>query len=188
MIFLVGSTNPVKVNAVKDASISQWPDAAFKEFEVKSGVSEQPMTDEETLLGSINRSKEALKAGKLVIDTEPDSEVLSVGLEGGIMMINDKMWTTIWATVTDISNQHYSANGGRFLVPQFLADQIQGGEEMGPAISKYFGGRSIKTQEGLVGVVTKNFLDRTQLYSAIAKLAIGQWYGRNWQKQLDIFV
>lgn len=188
MIFLVASTNPVKVNAVKTAAVSRWPDAIFKEFEVKSGVSEQPMTDEETLQGSINRSKEALHLGKSLIEANSGAEILSIGLEGGVMMINNKMWTTIWATVTDTNKLHYSANGGRFLVPQFLADQIQNGEEMGPAISKYFGGRSIKTQEGLVGVVTKNFLDRTQLYSAIAKLAIGQWYGRNWEKKLDIFI
>ncbi len=188
MIFFIGSTNPVKINAVKLATQDYWPQAKLLGFEVDSQVSEQPHSDQETKLGAINRAKAALKIGKISHQQElkNNQDYFGVGLEGGVMMINDQMWTTIWVTVIDKNNKLFLANGGRFLVPEFLANQINQGEEMGPALSKYFNGRSVKTQEGLVGIVTNNYLDRAELYSAIVKLAIGQWYGQNWQDQLDI--
>jgi len=34
----------------------------------------------------------------------------------------------------------------------------------------------------MIGVVTNNFVDRTEEYSAIIKMALGLWYGRTWQK------
>lgn len=52
---LVGSTNPVKLNATKQAFAQCFPDKVF-EFEtceVESGVSDQPMSDEEARQGNV---------------------------------------------------------------------------------------------------------------------------------------
>lgn len=58
----IGSSNLVKVNAVKFAFESNWPeeDFEFSEIEVSSGVSEQPMSDLETRLGAKNRALSVL--------------------------------------------------------------------------------------------------------------------------------
>ncbi|HBF73413.1 MAG TPA: non-canonical purine NTP phosphatase, partial [Alteromonas australica] len=57
----VGSQNPVKVNAALE-TLSDTLDEAFEVegISVPSGVSEQPMTEEETREGAINRVKALL--------------------------------------------------------------------------------------------------------------------------------
>lgn len=55
---IVASTNPVKINAARRAFERLFPDDQFEVVgeEVKSGVSDQPMSDEETLRGATNRA------------------------------------------------------------------------------------------------------------------------------------
>ncbi|HQM15875.1 MAG TPA: inosine/xanthosine triphosphatase [Candidatus Woesebacteria bacterium] len=210
-IWVVGSLNPVKINAVRLALASRWPSALVVGFETESGVPAQPMSDAQTRKGSINRAKFALTCGldkyccsqkKFAQDCSccfslkkknkfkeagchcRSQSIMSVGLEGGLMKIGSKLWTTIWACVMDESGQKYLANGGRFLVPNCLTNQLYQGIEMGEVVAHYFQGRSVKTQEGLIGVMTKKFLDRTELYQAIVKLAVGQWFGRDWWQEI----
>ena len=55
MKIAVGSTNPVKLTAVRIAAQGQWPDAVVEGFAVASGVAEQPRSDAETRQGAENR-------------------------------------------------------------------------------------------------------------------------------------
>ncbi len=188
MKIFVGSTNPVKTNAVTLAAVEQWPEVEVFGYEVASGVNEQPMSDAETKQGAINRAKKVFNLGLASLTQKPTDKisVLGIGLEGGVFVDSeDQMWTTVWAAVIDQSGAIFLANGARFKVAKIVADDIIRGQEMGPIISNYFNGRSVKTQEGLIGIVTNNFVDRTEEYSAIAKMAIGLWYGRNWQEKLQ---
>jgi inosine/xanthosine triphosphatase len=184
MIIFVGSTNPVKLNATTVAASETWPEVSAIGYEVESQVSDQPMTDEETKTGAINRARAVLRKG--LSDQKFDaSEVLGVGLEGGVFIDGKgEMWTTVWAAVVDKDNQLFVANGARFPVPKIVADRIEQGKEMGPIMASFFNGRLVKKQEGMIGVVTKGFVDRTEEYMAIIKMALGQWYGRDWQRQL----
>ncbi len=45
MEFVMGSTNPAKVKAVKEVLAIHFPQALFAETEVGSGVSDQPFVD-----------------------------------------------------------------------------------------------------------------------------------------------
>ncbi len=184
MKIFVGSINPVKLNATTVAASETWPEVSVIAYEVDSQVSDQPMTDEETKTGAINRARAVLRKG--LADQKSDvSEVLGVGLEGGVLIDKKgEMWTTIWAVVIDKDNELFVANGARFPVPKLIADRVKQGEEMGPVMASFFNGRPVKKQEGMIGVVTKGFVDRTEEYTAIIKMALGQWYGRDWQQDL----
>ena len=65
----VGSTNPAKIKAVKAAFQKVWPDKKWvvEGVEVKSGVSDQPMSTSESIKGATNRAKRSLKAKDLLI-------------------------------------------------------------------------------------------------------------------------
>ncbi len=52
----VGSTNPAKLEAVHQAFEYMNYDIQLTGLDAPSGVSEQPMTDEETMLGALNRA------------------------------------------------------------------------------------------------------------------------------------
>ena len=74
MRILVGSNNPVKINAVQRAFSKFW-DVEISNMEVDSGVSDMPMSDEESIKGALNRAMNAM---------QPNID-FSVGLEGGLI-------------------------------------------------------------------------------------------------------
>jgi inosine/xanthosine triphosphatase len=179
----VGSTNPVKINAVRFATKDHWSAVHIAGYEVTSQVPEQPRSDAETRRGAQNRAQAVLALSLSDIKSEQLS--LGIGLEGGVFTdSNGELWSTVWASVTDQSGQFWDANGARFKVPSQIAKLIALGEEMGPALSRLFGGADIKRTNGAIGIVTSNFVTRTEEYSAICKLAIGLWYGQDWADSL----
>lgn len=185
MILCVGSTNPVKINAVTVAASEQWSDIQVHGFDVPSGIKEQPTSDEETRTGARNRATAALHDG-LQQFGKNHSEVLGVGLEGGVFTFDDELWSTVWAVVTTKSGEFYESNGARFKVPETIAKPIREGAEMGPVVSALFGGKDVRRTNGAIGVITRNFIDRTEEYAIIAKMALGLWYGREWEKDSKV--
>lgn len=189
MQIFVGSTNPVKVNSTAIAASETWPEAKVKGLEVASGIAAQPMSDEETQQGSKNRAVAVLELAKKMLLAEGSiddlkNNLLGVGLEGGVFLKGDELWSTVWATVVDVEGNVFQSNGARFKVPQLIAQKILTGGEMGPVVSQITGKDDIKQKSGAIGIVTNNFIDRTEEYTGIIKLALGLWYGRNWEKKL----
>ena len=192
MHLFVGSTNPVKINAVITAASETWPDVLVEGRDVPSGIAEQPLSDAETRTGARNRAHAALAEGLQLLD-DPElapehkfkpSEALGVGLEGGVFELDGELWSTVWVAVVDVAGGIFESNGARFKVPKLIADKIAAGDEMGPIVNKLFGGKDVRRTNGAIGVVTKDFIDRTEEYGVIAKMALGLWYGRDWDKHL----
>lgn len=192
MRIFVGSTNPVKINAVTQAIAETFPSAIVTGVDVPSGVSDQPMNDTETRQGARNRAVAALDDGYLKnessVDSDNEEEVqLGVGLEGGVFENEDgELWSTVWVCVVDPEGNQFESNGARFRIPARIAEAIQAGGEMGPVVDRLMGGKDVRRNQGAIGVITNNFIDRTEEYSVIAKMAIGLWYGSNWEKNLQI--
>lgn len=185
MRIFVGSLNPVKINAVVQAASETWPDVQVMGFDVPSGIPDQPWGDEETRTGAENRAKAALEDGisHFGIDNPDELDLLGVGLEGGVTELDGQVWSTVWAAVVDSEGSLKTANGARFEVPEVLAERIRRGEEIGPAIADISDEHDVRRKQGMIGIVTDGFVDRTEEYATIAKLALGLWHGRNWQKQ-----
>lgn len=182
---VVGSRNPVKINAVAAAVSRTWPLAEVVGYEVPSGVAEQPFSDEETLQGATNRAEAALAAHLAVKPKGAGSErVVAVGLEGGVTALADELWSTVWAVVIDQEGNLFSVNGARFQVPEVIAEILRTGKEMGPVVENLVGIEDVRSKQGMIGVITNNFVNRTEEYSGIVKLALGLWYGRAWQESL----
>lgn len=183
----VGSDNPVKIGAVAQAISHIWPGVKVMGLAVASSIGEQPMTDQETRIGSVNRAKAVLKTGLAQMgdsQTPRSWQALGIGLEGGVFKVaKHELWSTVWVSVVDEKGELFEANGARFRLPDAIAEPILNGEEMGPVVSQLMGGADIKRTNGAIGVVTNNFVDRTEEYGAIVKMAIGLWYGQDWQKQ-----
>lgn len=180
MTIFVGSTNPVKVEAVKRAALWQWQDLVVVGYEVESKVSEQPMSDEETQTGAQNRAKAALKAG-LKESKKKGETYLGLGLEGGVFIDDqNQMWSTVWAALVDMKGKVFVANGARIKVPDNIAREIKNGGEMGPVMQELTGFADVKKRQGMFGIITKEFVTRTEEYSNIAKITLGLWYGQDW--------
>ena len=180
MHIFLGSTNLVKINAVTQAASEAWPNVKVIGVDAKSGVSDQPWGDEETRLGAENRARAALVLAR---KQESTAEIIGMGMEGGVYEEkNGELWNTVWTAIIDLEGNIVVANGERFLLPISLSKLIREGKEMGPAMDELIGSKDIKHQQGMIGVITKRFIDRTEMYAGLAKLALGLWYGRDWEK------
>ncbi len=155
MKIIVGSKNPVKINAVKLAFESVWPEEEFivEGIEVGSGVSEQPMTDQETFAGAKNRALRAL-------DKDDDAEY-GVGLEGGLNNFEGEWYTTGWVVIINRKGVIGSGTAVHIKIPKAIMDVLKDSNDLGGAADKVFNRENIKQQEGIYGILTNNALTRT---------------------------
>lgn len=189
MHIAVGSTNIVKINAVKQAVAHMWPDAVVTGFETESGVGEQPRTDVETKTGSMNRAIQALNFLEQTNQTSlfgKEDMCLGVGLEGGVDETPEGLASVVWCSVVDRNEAIFSSSGARFILSEVIAQEIRKGGEMGPVMDLLLDDTDTKRKQGMIGTVTAGFYNRTDEYASIARLTIGLWYGREWEKTLRL--
>jgi len=130
-IVVVGSRNPVKVVAVRDAFVRLADDWDVRAIDVPSGVSPQPIGHDETRAGARNRAVAALAA-------RPDA-TLGVGLEGGVFEYDDEWYTGAWCAIVDRKGCIGWAGGGLILLPSSVAEGLREGYELGTLMDRLAG-------------------------------------------------
>jgi inosine/xanthosine triphosphatase len=162
----VGSLNPVKIQSARGAFELMFPDCQFSAdgFEVSSGVSDQPMSCEETLLGATNRANG-------IVDYAPESDFF-VGIEGGIEVINDTLFASAWIVILDSAGRTSSGRSGSFPLPAKVKRLVESGMELGHANDVVFQETNSKQQGGAVGSLTGGVITRQSLYEHAMALAL----------------
>lgn len=158
---VIASLNPAKINAVKSAFQSAFPNQAF-EFEgvsVPSEVADQPMSNEETYKGALNRVKNA-KVSAIGGD-------FYVGLEAGI----EGNVTFAWMVVESQTHRGESRSASLMLPPEVLA-QLEHANELGDVMDSVFGTENIKQKGGAISLLTQNQLTRSSVYHQALILAL----------------
>jgi inosine/xanthosine triphosphatase len=155
MKVVVGSTNPVKIQAVKEV----FNEVFGKEVEVISvkvdtGVSNQPFK-EDIIEGSVNRAKSALKL------TDAD---FGVGIESGVMKFGEKWYNLGFITIVDEKGNMGTGTSGWFECPSGILKELENGKELGQVISEITGIVDVQRREGAIGVFTKGKVTRKELY------------------------
>jgi inosine/xanthosine triphosphatase len=162
---IVASTNPVKVQTIREAFEVVFPEESF-EVEgrsVTSGVSDQPRSDEEAVSGARNRVQ-------AVIRQDPRADFW-VGIEAGIEERGGAIYSFGWVVVRS-STTEGSAKTGMFLLPPPVVTLLRTGMELGQADDVVFGTSNSKQAMGAVGLLTGNLITRLDLYRPAAILAL----------------
>jgi inosine/xanthosine triphosphatase len=162
---VVASANPVKIAAALDGFRRMFPQDEFtaQGISVASGVSAQPMTDAETLQGARNRAANAR-------EQIPDADYW-IGLEGGVQDLNGEMECFAWMFVSD-GTRTGKARTATFALPSEIARLVRQGMELGHADDLVFGRANSKQQNGSVGLLTDDAVDRTAYYVQAVILAL----------------
>lgn len=155
----VGSTNPAKVEAVKEV----FPSA--REMKVESGVSDQPMSDEETRTGALQRARACVKNGAQV----------GIGLEGGVMESDEGLLSVNWGALVDENGIEIVASGARYPLPPEIAEALHIGKELGDVIDVFTERKDVRKKEGAVGIFTNGQMTRRELYVHLVRLLSGQY-------------
>lgn len=168
MKIIVGSTNPVKINAVRVVFEEAWSGCQVSGVEVESGVASQPMSEDETRRGAMNRAK------LCVVNAD-----YGVGIEGGVQEIDGKLFECAWVAVINKSGEVGMGGGLYFELPEKIARRIQKGEELGPIMQELMQ-YDVKRSDGAIGVLTKGMLTRQAAYEQIVKSAIVRFVSKEW--------
>lgn len=165
-IVLVASTNPVKIKATQQGFSKMFPDIAFtfEGLSVPSGVSDQPMSSEETLTGARNRAHNLHVA-------HPEAEYC-VGLEGGLMTDGNDLVALAWMVIVNKLGRESKSSTATFVLPKSMTNDIRSGMEMGAAADKLHGTINVKQNLGTIGILTQGAINRTEYYVPAIILAL----------------
>jgi inosine/xanthosine triphosphatase len=166
MNIVVASRNPVKIDAVTQAFSSQFPEAVLEvvSIEVESGVSAQPVTDQETRRGARNRAENARRV-------RPDADFW-VGLEGGIDTFDEQLMAFAWMAVCSRNGKFGEARSVTLPLPPAVKKLVDSGLELGAANDRVFGTVNSKQQGGAYGLLTDGRYSRQFIYSQTLIIAL----------------
>ncbi|EGR1566354.1 non-canonical purine NTP phosphatase [Vibrio parahaemolyticus] len=158
---VIASLNPAKINAVKSAFQSAFPQQVFEfvGISVPSEVADQPMTNEDTHRGALNRVKNA----KVEMPTADFYVGLEAGIEGNV--------TFAWMVIESDTHRGESRSASLMLPPEVLA-QLADANELGDVMDKVFGTENIKQKGGAISLLTQNQLTRSSVYHQALILAL----------------
>jgi inosine/xanthosine triphosphatase len=162
-IVAVGSTNPVKVEAVRAVMQRLAPSCTVIATAVSSGVPDQPWGDEETAQGALTRAREALAT------TGAD---LAVGIEGGVVRMHDGVRTCAWAAAVSRDGAEGLGGSLAMTLPEPVAALVRAGMELGHAMDRITGTRDVKRGLGAVGILTAGLVSRQQAYELLVAYAL----------------
>jgi inosine/xanthosine triphosphatase len=165
MKIIIGSNNPAKIAAVKNAF--HYQQTEFLSLDISSGVREQPFSDDETIRGAINRAVGALEMG---------NGDIGIGLEGGVQESAQGLLLCNWGALASKEKPPIIAGGARFLLPLEIADRLRAGEELGPVMDDYAKKANVRKNEGAVGIFTNGLINRSEMFSHIMNLLVGQYH------------
>jgi len=162
---VVASINPVKIQSALAGFERMFAGETFtaRGVSVASGVSNQPMSDEETLQGALNRAENAHTA-----DARAD---YWVGIEGGCEEKHGELLAYAWIVVKS-HDQTGKGRTGAFCLPREIAELVRQGVELGEADDRVFGRSNSKQLNGAIGILTGDVMDRTQYYESAVVLAL----------------
>lgn len=159
----VGSTNPVKVMAVRLTIERIWPEAEVHAISVPSGVSAMPMSDAETIAGARNRAI----AARQQLDAD-----LGIGLEGGVHPEPIGLTLQGWVVVVDRKGREGVGGVARLPLPNTIANRVLAGEELGQVMDDILGQNNVKQKEGAVGVLTAGLVLRHETFAVAVAYAL----------------
>lgn len=126
----VGTTSPQKIAFLKEVLKELGVKATVKPVEAKSKVSEQPVTSNETKIGSINRAKHALK--------EIKNADFALGIKVGYhKYLKNKYEIFCWATIIDRHGHKISGQSYKFLLPEYHQNILKSGKYLGNNLDGY---------------------------------------------------
>lgn len=164
MKVFVGSTNPVKVSAVKKAFTKFFDSVEVVIVDAESGVSEQPMSDEEAIRGAVSRAVDAY-----------EKKGFGVGLEGGIVKVQTVYYVKGWVAVTNGDKISLASTVSMPLPNQVVKRVIQG-KSLGEVVDEMEGRKGVGEEEGIVGVLTNNSVTRSEFFEQALKCALAPFY------------
>ncbi len=168
MKIAIGSKNPFKIAATRQAFAAIWPaeELEMVATSVPSGVSDQPLTTDETIRGAINRAK------TVKVTLRPD---YAVGIEAGLTKIDDKWFVDGWVAVINQSGQIGLGGTPAMEATPAVMKLIKSGHEIQDACKLVFGEADAEQGHGYFGLLTGNLFTSTDGFCDAIIMALARF-------------
>lgn len=177
MLVAVGSKNSAKIETAKRVFAKTYPDAKIEGIEVVSGVSSQPLTDDTTIKGAINRATRARDA--LNAD-------FGIGFEGGALRTKYGFFMSAWCAVIDRKGNIGLGGGNNMLLPDSVAKKVfEDRLEISVAMRDV---KAIMDNPEITystdGMLSNGLIDRVGSYEILLIYALGKFLSKAYHNDL----
>lgn len=161
---IVGSQNPVKVNAAQHLFTEFFLDHTINciGIQAPSQVPDQPIGEDETRIGAQNRVTYA---------KQHHQADFYVAMEGGAAQFSYGPATFAFVVIADSTTQSVGRSCNLPL-PQALYNALLEGQELGDVMDDTFNTNNIKQQGGAIGLLTNHHATRQSTYTQALTLAM----------------
>lgn len=150
----IGSTNPKKILPTELVFSHHFDDVQIIPVAVPSGVRQLPLTNNEMYQGATNRARRAL-------EKVPDAD-FAIGIEGGLHKYQIGWVKKEIIVVIDQKGKIGIGTTGEVQIPQKIMELVGKGKSLGEAIYKSYAIRNSGKNGGIVGIVTKSYIVRSE--------------------------
>ena len=176
-MIIIGSTNPVKVAAVRELQ-ERWPELAgeIEAVAVITGVPDQPMSLEQTVRGAYERARVAFDE-HFVVRAHP-MLMLAIGLESGLTHVpgpTAMTWFDVCACV--IIDKHGDASvglSGMWELPHPVVQRVAKGRNLTEAFVEagFSTNNKLGEAEGAIGVLSEGRVTRKDYTKQAIEMAL----------------
>ncbi|RMH72356.1 MAG: inosine/xanthosine triphosphatase [Gemmatimonadetes bacterium] len=160
---LVGSTNPVKIEATKQAFFAYFNPIKVTGVAVESGVPDQPI-GEETFQGAQHRVQ------RLMAQAPAD---FYVGIEGGICTQYGRWFSFGAVCIANGQGRMGFGSSPQFELPPPMIDLlVTQRQELGLVMDRLKGESHTKQKEGAIGYFSRGVVTRTDLMKPAVLMAL----------------
>ena len=166
IVVAIGSRNPNKVRGTELAFRLAGLRASVIPVEPPNDLPPEPIGLGEIVNGAIRRARYA-------INTVANAE-FGVGVEAGIIRLEgfDSGFDVTMAAIVDRDGKVTLGISPGFMVPRRFMDEVLRGVELNDVVSRYYNEPDIGRKYGLIGALTRRFIDRVVLNTEAVYMAL----------------
>lgn len=157
MKVLVGSENSVKIRSVKEGFLTFFERVEVEGISVDTGVPHQPVNNE-TFEGAKHRAENI----KRINDQQHLDAAFFVGIEGGVLQLQDRWFSVNVVYILDQQNRDSFATTGLYELPSALSKDLLIKTDLGHAMGKLANDNYAARERGTVAFLTDGKIDRFQ--------------------------
>lgn len=158
MRVLVGSKNPVKIEAVRDAFSRYFDEMEVISRGVDANVPKMPK-NEEIFIGAKNR----VLALKEINERENLEADFFVGVEAGMHKLHEDWFTFNGVCIMNNQGKLGYGTSTHFQLPKNFVPKLLGGEELGDLMDAHTRTNNTKQKGGAIGFFSKDVLNRKKI-------------------------
>jgi len=184
MIVAIASENKPKVAACKKVfndlkdEIGANERLSFLVKSIESGVADMPLSLDDLLTGAKNRTDKLSK----ILKNENRPADYYIGLEGGFFIkyvdgnTEPVVFLESWVYASNGKKGYWGSSGSIEVPAEISKEILNSGKELGEVIDKKMNQTGIRSNEGTVGILTKNKITRQNFFESALLFALAPFY------------